>query len=725
MRKIILAKSAGFCFGVSRSVKLAEEMLDEGKCKSFGPIIHNADVVAQLESRGMSVISSPEEISAGERVLIRSHGICADELAGLIERGAVVTDATCPNVARIHKIVADADASGRQVLVIGAEGHPEVRGVCSRCGGAVVIANADELLLWLENDPENRHKPLTVVVQTTQTAENLNNCVKFIKKMCTNAEIFDTICSATSRRQEEAISLSSSCDAMVVIGGKHSANSVHLAHLCAAHCPNTQFIENAEELDAGLLREAEVVGVTAGASAPEWIIKEVLVKMSDEILIQENPVEETPVEAVSAEEPVVMTAAEQPEEEAKVVPASEEPEAAVEKSFDELLEDSLKTIYNGDRVSGVVVGITPTEVNIDLGTKYSAFIPVTELTNDGELKIEEVVKVGDPIEAIVVRVNDVEGTAQLSKKRLDSIKSWSSIEAAQEDGTVVEGTVTEENKGGVVVSVNGVRVFVPASQSGLPKDRPMTELVKQKVRLKITEVNRGRRRVVGSIRAVLQRERRERAEAIWNDIEVGKIYDGVVKSLTSYGAFVDIGGIDGMVHVSELSWGRVRNPAEVVKVGDPLQVHVIGFDRDKKRISLGCKNEEDNPWVKFTSNYEVGSVATVKIVKLMPFGAFAEVLPGVDGLIHISQIANRRIAKPDEVLTVGDVVDVKITAIDNERQKISLSIRALSEPEPRRRVEREPEPELPLEPEEDALVYEVSETGEAKGNIPYDVDDEG
>ena len=288
----------------------------------------------------------------------------------------------------------------------------------------------------------------------------------------------------------------------------------------------------------------------------------------------------------------------------------------------------------------------------------------------------------------MVRVNDVEGTAQLSKKRLDAAKSWQVIEQAQADGEIVEGMVTEENKGGVVVNVSGVRVFVPASQSGLPKDTPMTQLVKTNVRLKITEVNRGRRRVVGSIRAVLQKERREKAEAVWNEIEVGKTYHGTVKSLTSYGAFVDIGGIDGMVHVSELSWNRIKNPAEVVSVGDEIDVYVIGFDREKRRISLGYKKAEDNPWTKFSSTCSVGDVVKVKIVKLMPFGAFAEVMPGVDGLIHISQIANRRIGKPDEVLTVGDVVDAKITAIDNEKQKISLSIRALSEPEPAPRRER-------------------------------------
>ena len=736
MKKLIVAKSAGFCFGVSRSVKMAEELLEQGPCLSFGPLIHNDDVVNRLAAKGLTVITSPDEVHPGDRVLIRSHGVSRECEESLRAHGAEITDATCPNVARIHRLVAAASEAGRHVLVIGKADHPEVVAICGRCNGANVVANAQELEILLKEHPKLCSDGVTVVVQTTQTEANLKRCEILIKKWCTNAEIFDTICSATSTRQEEAIRLASQCDAMVVIGGRDSANSLHLAELCAEHCTNTQFIENAAALDALALSGADTVGVTAGASAPAWIIKEVLDKMSDEILIQENPAEETAAEPVVEQaEPVTEAAAETAAEATSAVEetaAAEKP--AAEKSFDEMLEDSLKTIYNGDRVSGTVVAITPTEVSVDLGTKYSAFIPTGEFTNDGAVPVDEAVKVGDTVEAIVVRVNDVEGTAQLSKRRLDAAKTWQTIEQAQAEGTIVEGMVTEENKGGVVVNVGGVRVFVPASQSGLPKDTPMTQLVKTNVRLKITEVNRGRRRVVGSIRAVLQKERREKADAVWNEIEVGKTYHGVVKSLTSYGAFVDIGGIDGMVHVSELSWGRIKSPADVVSVGQEVDVYVIGFDREARRISLGYKKAEDNPWTKFVNTCSVGDVVKVKVVKLMPFGAFAEVMPGVDGLIHISQIANRRIGKPDEVLSVGDVVDAKITAIDTDKQKVSLSIRALSEPEQptqrreRRerseRTEREPRERRPVVPEEDALVYEVSETGEAKGNIAaFDFDE--
>ncbi len=678
MERFIVAKSAGFCFGVSRSVDMAQKMLEDGKAYSLGQLIHNDDVVEYLSKRGLKVIDSPDMLPDGGRVLIRSHGVSKAIYDELLGKNAIITDATCPKVKRIHELVSEAQRDGRFVAIIGMHGHPEVEAVKGWCTDCVICENAEQLQQWCEKSGDLLDKPITMVVQTTQTRSNFTECANFLKKRCTNLQIFDTICGATSMRQEEAAKLAAECDAMVVIGGKHSANSVHLAAICSEHCPRVQFVANADELDMSAFSDVKTVGLTAGASTPAWIIKEVSNKMSEEIKI----------DAAAAEEK--------------------------EMSFDEMLEESIKTIYNGDKVTGYVVAITGTEVSVDIGTKYSGFIPTTEFTDDG-IKVEDAVKVGDTIEAVVVRVNDVEGTVMLSKKRLDAAKSWTAVEEAVESGEFLEGTVTEINKGGVVVNVKGVRVFVPASQSGLPKEADMNQLLKQKVRVKITEVNRGRKRVVGSIRAVAQKERRERAEAIWNEMEVGKKYHGVVKSMTSYGAFVDIGGIDGMVHVSEMSWSRIKNPAEMFKIGDEVDVYVINFDKEKRKISLGYKDPNENPWVKFTTNCNVGDTVEVKIVKLMTFGAFAEVLPGVDGLIHISQIANRRIGKPEEVLSVGDVVEAKITAIDTENHKISLSIRALAEP-------AAAEVEVPKVEDngEDALIYEVSADGEAKGEIVED-----
>ena len=646
--KLRLAKSAGFCYGVRRAVELAGEAAASGRpCVMLGSIIHNRDVVGSLARQGVTAVDRVEDVPRGCGVIIRSHGESRETYRRLEERGAEILDATCPNVKRIHHIVARAEEQGRQPVIIGAPDHPEVAAIAGWCSRPVVLSGVEDLEKWLEEQPDRRALPLTFVSQTTSTRKIWDGCVKKAKKECTNAEFFDTICGATSKRQEEAHQFAAQCDKMVVIGDGKSSNTKRLAEICRESCPDVQLIERAADLDLSRLAQAEVVGITAGASTPAWIIKEVCDKMSDEIM-------------------------------------------EIEKSFAELLEESIKTLNTGDKVTGTVVAITPTEIQVDLGTKHAGYIPVSELTDDPTAKVEDLVKVGDEIETFVVRVNDQEGVVTLSKKRLDVVKGWEEIETARENETVLEGVVTEDNKGGVVVSVKGIRVFVPASQTGLPRETPMSTLLKQKVRLVITEVNRARRRVVGSISRVLRAERAAAAEKVWAEIEDGKRYTGTVKSLTSYGAFVDIGGVDGMVHISELSWSRIKHPSEVVKVGDTVEVYVISFDKEKKKISLGMKDRSQDPWTVFTSTYQVGDVANVRIVKLMTFGAFAEIVPGVDGLIHISQIADHRIEKPGDVLAEGDKVDVKITDVDMENKKVSLSIRALLEAAP---AEEEPEVE--------------------------------
>ena len=638
--RVIQAQSAGFCYGVERAVRMAEEAAAAGGCVMLGSIIHNDSVVRRLETLGARQVQSAEEVQSGETVLIRAHGEPVETYRTLEARGARVLDATCPHVLRIHRLVERAEQEGRTPLIIGEDHHPEVIAAASRSSRSVVLGSAEELAEWLAAVPTRRTERLLAVAQTTCIRSIWEKCVNFLKKECTNAEIFDTICDATQKRQSESADIAGRVDVMVVVGDRKSANTKHLSEICSTRCARVYQIEGAEELRADFLNGCSVAGLTAGASTPAGIIKEVYATMSDEI---------------------------------KNVEATEE-------SFEEMLEKSFKTLNTGEKVTGIVTAIGPTEVQVDLGCKQAGYISVDELSADPNVKPEDVVKVGDEIETYIIRVNDVEGYAMLSKKRLDAVKVWEDIEKAREEKTTLEGKVTEENKGGIVVNVKGVRVFVPASQSGLPRGAELSTMIGQTVSLRITEVNRARRRVVGSIKAVTYEARQAAQAEIWNNIEVGKRYTGTVKSMTSYGVFVDIGGVDGMVHISELSWSRIKNPAEVVSVGDTLDVYVISFDPEKHKISLGVKDRSMNPWDKFMATYHVGDVANVRIVKLMTFGAFAEVVPGVDGLIHISQIADRRIEKPGDVLTEGEMVDAKITAIDEEKQKISLSIRALLAP---------------------------------------------
>ena len=639
--RVVQAKSAGFCYGVERAVRLAEQTAREkGGCVMLGSIIHNAHVVRELEQLGGRCVNSVEEIRPGDTVIIRSHGERKEVFDRLAEVGIQCVDATCPNVQRIQQLVAQADGEGRTPIIIGEEHHPEVIGVASWSGRSMIFETPEKLQKWLDSAPENRHFPLTAVAQTTCIRSLWETSSKILKKECTNAKLFDTICNATQRRQSEAAELAAMVDVMVVVGDRKSANTQHLTEICSERCPRVYQIEGASELEPNFLKGCSVAGLTAGASTPASIIKEVNETMSEEIKNTE----------------------------------------AMEESFEELLEKSFKTLNTGEKVTGIVTAIGPTEVQVDLGCKQAGYIAIDELSADPNVKPEDVVKVGDEIETYIIRVNDVEGYAMLSKKRLDAVKVWDDIAEACENKTTLEGKVTEENKGGIVVNVKGVRVFVPASQSGQPRGAELSEMIGQTVSLRITEVNRARRRVVGSIRSVTEEARKAAQAEVWANIEVGKHYTGTVKSMTSYGVFVDIGGVDGMVHISELSWSRIKNPAEVVSVGDTLDVYVISFDPEKHKISLGVKDRSMNPWDKFMATYHVGDVANVRIVKLMTFGAFAEVVPGVDGLIHISQIADRRIEKPGDVLTEGEMVDAKITAIDEEKQKISLSIRALLAP---------------------------------------------
>ena len=521
--KVLLAESAGFCYGVKRAVELARKTAEEtGGCWMLGDLIHNTHVVEDLTARGIRKTEDPGSLGAGDTVVIRSHGEVKSVLDGLEARGVRCVNATCPNVCRIQKLVAQAEQEGRQPIIIGEPHHPEVVGVASWCRSALVFDGPEAVNMWLEEDISHRQIPVTVVAQTTCIRKLFESSWEILKKECTNVKIFDTICNATHKRQTEAADIAGKVDVMVVVGDRKSANTKHLTEICQKGCPRVIQIESADELSREVFQGCKAAGLTAGASTPAGIIKEVYASMSEEIKAAEG----------------------------------------MDESFEELLNQSFKTLNTGEKVTGIVTAITPTEVQVDVGAKQAAYIKLSELTDDPTAKAEDIVHVGDEIETYIVRVNDVEGYAELSKKRLDAVKVWENIEQAVEDKAVLEGTVTEENKGGIVVSVKGVRVFVPASQSGQPRGADLSSMIKQKVQLRITEVNRARRRVVGSIRSVADEARKAAQEAVWSSIEVGKHYTGTVKSMTSYGVFVDIGGVDGMVHISELSWSRIKTPSE-------------------------------------------------------------------------------------------------------------------------------------------------------------------
>lgn len=647
---VTVAKTAGFCFGVRRAVDTVYRQLEEScrtespKLYTLGEIIHNPQVVEELNDLGAVAVEQLPELLTLEQtekvpVIIRSHGVPHSVYEAFEENGIPYVDATCPYVRQIQKIVAD-QPQDTLVLVAGDAKHPEVKGIIGHCNATfVTFESAEELQKITENSPNLAKMNSVMVAQTTFNTSEWQKCVETAKKLYTKPKIFDTICKATLMRQTEAAHLAEVSDIMIVIGGRHSSNTRKLSDICSRYC-KTIWVETAQELLNG---QADVVcqiaagsrvGVTAGASTPVRIIKEVQKTMS-EILKEE------------------------------------------EMSFEEMLDQSFKSTYTGEKVKAVVTSVAPNEITVDIGTKHTGYVPLAELTSDPSLKPEDIVKKGDEIELVVLRVNDVEGTVMLSKKRLDAQAGFEKVMAAAGTGEVLSGTVTDVVKGGVLAITEGVKVFIPASLSGVSKNEPLEQLLKQKVDFVIREVNEKRHRAVGSIKDVLKEQKKALEEKFWGEVEVGKRYQGVVKSLTSYGAFVDLGGVDGMVHISELSWLRIKHPSDVVKVGDVLDVYVKDIDPENKKISLGYKKTEDNPWEVLKRDYEIGSVVTAKVVSMTAFGAFAQIIPGVDGLIHISQISNERINKPQDVLTIGQEVQVQITDIDFDKKRVSLSMKAL------------------------------------------------
>ena len=667
-KQIILAKTAGFCFGVDRAVNLVYDLVNEGKkvC-TLGPIIHNAQLVADLESKGVKIIDDISEAPQGYTVVVRTHGVEKNVLDELENKNIDFVNATCPFVTKIHNIVKKQDEN-TVVLIAGDKNHPEVLGIKSYCKGpSFVFKDEKELEKIIQDNDIGQKSSVICVAQTTFSLNEQKKCKKIFKKLCTNCKIFDTICNATSDRQNEAEELSKKSDAMIVVGGRHSSNTCKLRDTGEANCP-TFLIETADELSSLDLSTYNVIGVTAGASTPSVIIKEVLKSMSEEI-------KEKEVETTSAVTEEVVETAENADKATKpAVKASADGEA----SFEELLNESFKENENSKVVTGTVVRITPTEVFVDVpGRKQTGVVAFDDLSSDNISKCEDVVSVGDEIQLVIMKTDDQDGVLKLSKRLFDAVKGWEDIVAAKEADEILEGQVTAVIRGGVLVSAKGTRVFVPASLTGVPRNQELSVLKDTTVKFKIIDINPSRRRAVGSIKVVTDAERKEKQEALWATLKEGDKVKGTVKSLTSYGAFVDLGGIDGMIHISELSWSRIKHPSEVVNVGDVVEVTIKSLDEETKKISLGFKNIEDNPWEILKRDYPVGSVVDAKIVSFATFGAFANILPTVDGLIHISQISWDRIKTPQDVLKVGDVVKAKIIDIDFDKKRVSLSMKEL------------------------------------------------
>lgn len=642
MSKVTVAESAGFCFGVDRAVKMVYSELEKNtKVATLGPIIHNQDVVNDMKAKGARIIDSVDELEADETVVIRSHGVGREIYEQIAAKGNRMLDATCPFVSRIHKIVAEKTKQGYFVLIAGDASHPEIQGIVGHCDeNCLVFKDNFELKDFFEKKFKNLKKKLAIVAQTTYNIVVWDECLNVIPKDDPDIEISDTICNATDTRQSDAAELAKASDIMLVVGGRHSSNTVKLYEVCSRYC-KTYHIENSDELRSLKLPDAEKIGITAGASTPAYIIKEVQTTMAENGIISAAQDEEI--------------------------------------DFAEALDQSFKKIHTGEKVKGTVVSVDNAEITVDLGTKHTGYVKLEDLTDDPSKKPEDIAKVGDEIDLIVIKVNDAEGTAQLSKKKVDEQAGYDVVVKAQQEGTVLEGVVQHIVNKGVTLNYLGVRIFIPASQTGLPRGAELDELLKKKVEFTIIEVTEGKKRAVGSIKAVQNAKKAEAQAKFWDNANVGDVYVGKVKSLTSFGAFVDLGGIDGMVHISELSWKRIKHPSEVVAVGDTLEVYIKDLSREDNRISLGFKKAEDNPWEIFKANYNVGDVVKATIVSITSFGAFAKIVDGVDGLIHISQIADKKVENVKDILTVGDEVDVKIIDIDAESHRISISMRALLE----------------------------------------------
>lgn len=640
--EILLAKSAGFCFGVNRAIEAAYCEAQKGKkTYTYGPLIHNKIVIDDLKERGISVIEQLDEIQDGT-VIIRSHGAGKSLYDELKQKGLHYVDGTCPFVKRIHDIVRSNYEKGKQIIIIGNKVHPEVVGINGWCKNNGIVVGSREEILEKEISSE---KETIVVVQTTFRLEKFEQILEELKQKCSKIQIFNTICSATSQRQQEAIELSRKVDKMLVIGDKSSSNTQKLFEICKKNCNNTYYIETICDLVLNIFDTNDKIGITAGASTPSAIIKEVISTMSEAFngAVQNN-------------------------------------EESEELTFQQMLDESFVSLHTGDVVKGTVIQISNEEVSVNLGYKSDGIIPKGEYSSDPNVLPSKVLQSGDEIEVFVVRVNDGEGNVLLSKKRIEAQKGMEDVEKAYNEKTVITGKVTEVVKGGLIAIVNGVRVFIPSSQVSNKFIEDLNVFKGQDLTFNIIELDRVKRRIIGGRKALIEKENSEKKAALFASLEVGSKIAGTVSRITDFGAFVDLGGVDGLIHISEMSWGRISNPKEILKEGQKVDAIVLDVDKEKGKISLSLKDADSNPWKSAVEKYTVGSVVEGKVVRMVPFGAFIELEPGVDGLVHISQIANKHVVKPEDELKIGEIIQVKVLEVNAEQKKISLSKREADAP---------------------------------------------
>lgn len=624
--EIILAKSAGFCFGVKRAVDYAYSKAGKGDIYTYGPIIHNKEVTCDLDKKGVRVIENLDDVKSGE-VIIRSHGVPPSVYEALEKRSIEYTDCTCPFVKKIHNIVKDNYNKGKRIIIVGNKSHPEIIGINGWCqNSAITINSLDEA----ENAQLEKEVDYALVVQTTFQTDVFESIITCLNKKSDNIEIFRTICSATGDRQKEAVEIAKVVDQMIVLGDKSSSNTRKLYEISKKYCKNVYLCERICDLELQKIKNNGTMGITAGASTPSVIIKEAVNAMSE----MEN------------------------------------------KSFEEMLDSSLVTLRTGQIVKGKVISVSATgEVAVDLGYKSDGIIARSEFSDDVNVEPADVVKPGDEIEVFVVRVNDGDGNVQLSKKKVDADKNYVVIEEAFNNGTPVRGKVTEQVKGGLIAIVNGARVFVPSSQISNRYVEDLSSFIGKEFDFEVLEFDKSKRRIVVGRKTLAQKEIDAKRAEVFSAIKVGDKINGKVSRIVEFGAFVDLGGVDGLIHISEMSWGRVKKVTDVLSVGDDVTVTVLDVNPEKGKISLSLKDLNADPWKDVATKYAIGNVVTGKVVRMVPFGAFVELEEGVDGLVHISQIAYKHVEKPEDELTIGQEIQAKVTELDLDAKKISLSIK--------------------------------------------------